>query len=350
MSRKRILISIFLVVVVVWLVWQFHHSPEWKQFSLQKLWTATSQAEGWYIAGSVVLIYASYLIRTWRWQALMSPHGRFKPVLKGTVVGFTSLAFLGRAGELVRPYYIGRKHSGLPPQLAVWVIERVFDMAGVVLLVGLDLVLSPSIKQLTRSNGLQSGMQKAGIIIMAGVAFIVILLVLFHRHSRGFLAFLHRRQERHPWSFRKRYMHFLEMLAEGLEGLRRGKTLLFACAMTVLLWVVVSGSMWAVVRAYPHMLPSFALSGGVLLMGLTAIGSVAQLPAVGGGFQVLTIFGLTKIFGAETTAATSAALVIWLVCFYAIAPWGVGLATHEGVSWRGLEEQAQDAEQSEPSP
>ncbi|MGH9468565.1 MAG: lysylphosphatidylglycerol synthase transmembrane domain-containing protein [Terriglobales bacterium] len=337
------------MAVVVLLVWQFHHSPEWRQFSWDKVWTATSQAEGWYILGAVVLIYASYLIRTWRWQALMSPRGRFQPVLKGTVVGFTSLAFLGRAGELVRPYYIGRKHDNkLSPQLVVWVIERVLDMFGVVLLVGLDLGLDPSIKQLTRNGGYQSAIQKAGIVIMAGIAFIIIMLYLFHRHAPGWLAWLHRRQQRHPWSFRKRYVHFLEMLAQGLEALKRGRTLIYTVALTLALWMVVSGCMWMVVRAYPDMLPGFALSGGVLLMGLTAIGSVAQLPAVGGGFQVLTIFGLTKIFGADSAAATSAALVVWLVCFYAIAPWGVGLATHEGVTWRGLGEEAQDAEASEP--
>lgn len=227
-------------------------------------------------------------------------------------------------------------------------MERVFDMAGVVLLVGLDLGLSPSIKALTRNGGYQAALQKAGIVILAGVVFIIVMMILFHRHAPGWLAALRRRQERHPWSVRKKYLHFLEMLAQGLDGLRRGSTLLFVIAMTVLLWIVVSGVLWMVVKAYPEMLPGFALSGGVLLMGLTAIGSVAQLPAVGGGFQVLTIFGLTKIFGANAEAATSAALIIWLVCFYAIAPWGVVLATHEGVSWRGLEEEAQDAEATEP--
>ncbi len=344
MNRKRILFSLLLVAVVVLLIWQFHHSPEWRQFSLEKVWAATSQAEGWYIVGSVVLIYASYVIRTWRWQALMSPPGKFKPILKGTVVGFTSLAFLGRAGELVRPYYIGRKHDNkLSPQLVVWVMERVFDMVGVVLLVALDLGLSPAIKELTRNGGLQGAIHKAGIVVVAGVAFIVLMMYLFHRNAPRWLAWLRRRQEQHPWSWRQRYLHFLEMLAQGLEGLKRGRTLLFIIAMTLALWIVVSGVMWMVVKAYPDMLPGFALSGGVLLMGLTAIGSIAQLPAVGGGFQVVTIFGLTKIFGADSAAATSAALIIWLVCFYAIAPWGVGLATHEGVSWRGLEEEAEDA-------
>jgi hypothetical protein len=104
--------------------------------------------------------------------------------------------------------------------------------------------------------------------------------------------------------------------------------------VTVLLWVTVSASIWLAVRAYPAMLPAFGFAAGVFLMGLTAVGSIVQLPAVGGGFQVLTIFGLTKIFGADLAEATSAALIIWLVCIYAIAPLGAGLAAHEGVALR----------------
>jgi len=348
MDRKRILLSLLLVAIVVLLAWQFHHSPEWRQFSWERVWTATQQAEGWYIVGSVVLILASYVIRTWRWQALMSPSGGFAPILKGTVVGFTSTAFLGRAGELVRPYYIARKHGTvLAPQLSVWVMERVFDMAGVVLVVGLVLGLDPAVKELTRSGGYQEALQRAGYIISAAIAGLVLLLYLFHRHAPGWLAWLKKRQQRKPWEFRRRYTHFLETLAQGLNGLQRGRTLLFAIVLTVLLWVDVSGSIWMVVKAYPDMLPQFGLGAGVLLMGLTAVGSVAQLPAVGGGFQVLTIFGLTKIFGADSAAATSAALIIWLVCFYAIAPFGVVIGAHEGVSWREIETESLDAEVAE---
>ena len=156
------------------------------------------------------------------------------------------------------------------------------------------------------------------------------------------MARLKRKDAVRPSAVRKKVEYFLETLAQGTVGLTRGRTLLLAIVLTLLLWFDISGAIWLVVRAYPGMLPTFSFSEALLLMGLTAIGSVVQLPAVGGGFQVLTIFGLTKVFGADTAAATSAALIIWLVCFYAIAPFGAGLATHEGVSWRGIEHEAEE--------
>ncbi|HXR97325.1 MAG TPA: lysylphosphatidylglycerol synthase transmembrane domain-containing protein [Terriglobales bacterium] len=341
-TRKRILVGLLSIGLVWLLVWQFRHNPEWRQFSWSAVWAATQAARGWYILGAVGMIYASYLIRAVRWQGLMAPRGRFWPVLKGTVIGFTGTALLGRPGELVRPYYIARKHRGdLSPQLAVWLLERTFDMAGVVLLVGLDLALDPRIHMLTREGGYQHAFQRAGLWLSVAIVVLLVLLYVFHLKSRHILAWLKQRDAVRPSAIRKKLEYFLETLAQGTVGLTRGRTLLVAILFTLLLWFDISGAIWMVVRAYPGMLPTFSFSEALLLMGLTAIGSVVQLPAVGGGFQVLTIFGLTKVFGADTAAATSAALIVWLVCFYAIAPFGAGLATHEGVSWRGIEHEAE---------
>ena len=57
------------------------------------------------------------------------------------MIGFTALALLGRPGELIRPYLIAR-HTNLSfaSQVAVWAVERIFDVGGfTVLLVGSDL-------------------------------------------------------------------------------------------------------------------------------------------------------------------------------------------------------------------
>jgi uncharacterized membrane protein YbhN (UPF0104 family) len=348
MSRKRIFWTLAGIAAAVLLVWQFHHSPEWRRFSWTAVWNATRAAQGWWIAGSIVLIYISYLIRTWRWQLLMSPHGRFWPVWKGTVIGFTGTALLGRPGELVRPYYIARKHgSQLSPQLAVWLLERTFDMAGVVLLVGLFLAFDPGLKALTHDSTYQHAFQKAGMLASIFVIVVLGLMYWFHRRSAAALAWLRQRQKRHPAKFRTKIISFAETLATGTSGLTRGRTLLGAIGYTLLLWFEISLAFWMAVVAYPNMLPGFNIADGVLLMGLTAVGSVVQLPAVGGGFQVLTIFGLVQIFGAEPAAATSSALLIWLIAIYAITPLGAILTTHEGVSWRGLEQEAKRAEEGD---
>jgi len=345
MSRKRILISVLALVGMGLLVWQFRHSKEWQHFSWAAVWTATAEARGWYIAAAVGLILTTYVIRTWRWQALMAPGGRFWPVLKGTAIGFTGTALLGRPGELIRPYYIARKHRvPLSPQLAVWVLERMFDMTGVVLLAGLALTLDPRLHALTRGGGYQAAFQKAGMVVSLSVLGLVVLLFVFHHRAPSILKRLARKNAERPRRSRQKWEHFLRTLAQGTGALTRGRTLVAAVVLTVGLWTVVSLSLWMVVLAYPGMLPEFGFSSSLLLMGMTAMGAVIQIPGVGGGFQIVTIFGLTRLFGADLATSTSAAMIMWLVCIYAIAPLGAALATHEGVSWRGMEREAEREE------
>jgi hypothetical protein len=73
-------------------------------------------------------------------------------------------------------------------------------------------------------------------------------------------------------------------------------------------------------------------------MGFVSFGSLAQLPAVGGGTQVTAVLVLTQIFGVPIEAATGIGLVLWFLMFAAVLPAGVVLAISDGLTWAGLRE------------
>jgi hypothetical protein len=79
----------------------------------------------------------------------------------------------------------------------------------------------------------------------------------------------------------------------------------------------------------------------MLLLAITLVGSVLQLPAVGGGAQALAIFAYTQVFGVEKEAAVAAALVLWLVTFASCSIAGLPLLIHEGFSFGQLREMAE---------
>ena len=59
-----------------------------------------------------------------------------------TLIGFTGLALLGRPGELIRPYLIARRTNlTFSSQLAVWAVERIFDIGGFTVLLVLAIFL-----------------------------------------------------------------------------------------------------------------------------------------------------------------------------------------------------------------
>jgi hypothetical protein len=66
------------------------------------------------------------------------------------------------------------------------------------------------------------------------------------------------------------------------------------------------------------------------------VGSVAQLPGVGGGAQASTILVLTLIFGVEHEPAVAASMAVWLISFASCSLVGVPLMLSEGWSMGDL--------------
>ena len=85
----------------------------------------------------------------------------------------------------------------------------------------------------------------------------------------------------------------------------------------------------------------------LLLMGFSMIGSVVQLPAVGGGSQFAVISALQVVYGIPPELAVSCGILLWLVTFMACIPVGLGLAHREHLSLRKLSEESQKADESD---
>jgi ABC-type sulfate transport system permease component len=85
----------------------------------------------------------------------------------------------------------------------------------------------------------------------------------------------------------------------------------------------------------------------MLVMAFSLVGSVVQLPAVGGGAQLASVLVYTKIFGVETEPATAAAIVLWLIGFAACSLAGVPFLIQEGLSLGKLREFAHEKEVGE---
>jgi len=66
------------------------------------------------------------------------------------------------------------------------------------------------------------------------------------------------------------------------------------------------------------------------------LGSLIQLPGVGGGSQLATISALEHIFNASHELAANCGILLWLVTFVSIVPAGLLLAHQERLSLRRL--------------
>ncbi len=85
----------------------------------------------------------------------------------------------------------------------------------------------------------------------------------------------------------------------------------------------------------PH-LANMDISHVLLLMGFSMIGSVVQLPAVGGGSQLAVISALQVVYGIPPEAALSCGILLWLTTFMSCIPVGLVFAHRGHLSLRKL--------------
>jgi len=83
-------------------------------------------------------------------------------------------------------------------------------------------------------------------------------------------------------------------------------------------------------------LSSLDLPHVLLLMGFSMVGSVVQLPAVGGGSQLAVISALQVVYGIPPELALSCGILLWLVTFMSCIPVGLTVAHREHLSLRKL--------------
>jgi glycosyltransferase 2 family protein len=111
------------------------------------------------------------------------------------------------------------------------------------------------------------------------------------------------------------------------------------------MWLFRRGKRIKKVGDRPH-LSNMDVSHVLLLMGFSMIGSVVQLPAVGGGSQFAVISALQVVYGIPPELAVSCGILLWLVTFMACIPVGLGFAHREHLSLRKLSQESQHLEES----
>jgi len=82
----------------------------------------------------------------------------------------------------------------------------------------------------------------------------------------------------------------------------------------------------------------------LILVFSSMLGSMLQLPAVGGGSQIAVIATLSNVFDVPPEMAASCGILLWLVTFAAVIPVGLILAHHERLSLRKLSVESHQTE------
>ncbi|MGC2331413.1 MAG: lysylphosphatidylglycerol synthase transmembrane domain-containing protein [Candidatus Acidiferrales bacterium] len=299
-------------------------------------------------------IYVCFAIRARRWMRFCRWLGptKFWSVYSATLMGFSCVFLLGRAGEPIRPVLIARKDSlSMPGMFGVYVLERISDAAATLVLAGCALLLLQHGSLAGQSGDGAPGVsivdiaRSTGALLLAGLVAVIAFLVYFRYHGAGWLAKkLRDAKWRHGW--RGKVVLLLEGFIEGLQGIRTWEDLGALTGYTAMHWLLVVVVYELVTHAFPGRLAQLSLGAVVLVLAFTLVGSAVQLPGVGGGAQLATFLVLTLVLGVEKEPAATAAIVLWLVGFASCCIAGLPLLFREGWSMGELRRMAQAEEQA----
>jgi glycosyltransferase 2 family protein len=360
MKKKQFLVTAAVLAILAGLI--FLQIRTWRKFDWHRFWAATGQTNKTLLIGGIALIYADYFLRAVRWKMLLEPVCEVKAsrLIAPTMVGFTGLALLGRPGEFIRPYLIARKENlKMSSQLAVWTVERIFDMGAFGLIMAINILWSA--KTLRQLPGFAQGGKKSflgfrvssfALFEISGFALLLIVAVM------ASLAFWIRKNPAKASAFFRGVFGTISprlgegayqrvhAFGEGLNTVKDFKAFLKLTALSLFIWLVIGFAYMSVTHAYAiHRLSRLTLSSVLLLTAASVMGGILQLPVVGGGSQLATIGTLRGVFHLSPEVSTSCGIMLWLVTFMSVVPAGLIVAHFERVSILRLEKESQEQEE-----
>ena len=284
------------------------------------------------LLGVVVATVLVYAARAWRWGYLLAPLGRvgFADLFSATMVGFASGLLVPRAGEILRPYLVSRRHPiRIAAGFATVVLERVLDLITVLFLFALYLfVLPPPAGQ--AGGPLLGFLRLSG--GLTGAAVVVVLAVLWslHANAEGALALADRILVRFPAWLARPLGHALRAFSEGLAVLQApGGHLLAILGQSLVVWLLIATSFHLNHRAFGLDLPFHSV---FLLLAFLTVGVSIPTPGMVGGFHAFYLLCLSEAFGVERGTAAAAGIAAHALANLPVLVLGLALLGREGLT------------------
>jgi glycosyltransferase 2 family protein len=348
MDKRRILASlaVFLILAALFYL-QYRH---WQTFDWSTFWAQTGRIKKMHVFHAIVLIYLGYILRAVRWKIFLRPvrpNTRIGALVSPTLVGFTGLALLGRAGEFIRPYLISRRTNlSFSSQLAVWTVERIFDVGAFTVLMVLAIFLPSALPSIPHPE-YYVRFREGGFFLIGLVVALAAVAIVVTRAGDSAAKFVEVKFGHLSSNFGHKLAQRVREFGEGLNTIHGPWSFVMLSAVSVGMWYIIALSYQETTHAYGVPSLEIPVSQLLILMGASMLGSMLQLPAVGGGSQMATIAALSSVFDVPPEVAASCGILLWLVTFAAVIPLGLLLAHHERLSLRKLSAESHKAEEAE---
>lgn len=307
-SLLRYLLTALLTVVLLYFAF--------RNTDFGKLFIAIREANYWWMLAMFATLMISHVFRAWRWRYLLDPiksGTSFRNLFSAVMVGYFVNNVLPRAGELVRPYSIGKLES-LPKSAALGtiVVERIMDTVSfLVLIVIIPLVYNGPLVEAF------PWLQQAGIVISLGtLGLLLVAVVLMMRRDwtdvllkpvTGFVSPpLASKMDRLVHSF-----------LDGFLFVKRPGNFIAILVLSILIWSLYIVMTYLAFFAF-GLESQLGFGAAVVVLAISSIGVAIPTPGATGGYHWFTSQTLVRLFHISNEVALSYATVTHAVGFIGV--------------------------------
>jgi glycosyltransferase 2 family protein len=331
-----LLLAVILIAIV--LVFRSRINFDWRMF-----WSGLKNVSPWHIAAGIGLIYATFALRAFRWSVFVSPTKKVSALslIGPNFIGFAAVALFGRLADLTRPYLISRKIAlPLSTQVAVYTIERMFDLGAAAIIFSSALAFTPRDMphhEIFVRTGLFSLAATLCIAAFAGTVRVAGGAVA--RFAKSALRWLSK-------PVAESVALKIEGFRDGLNALASWREFVIVTLVSLAMWGMIGGAYMQTAHAFVNTpeLATLTYSRTMLLMASSIGASLLQLPIVGWFTQIAaTAATMHALYGAPLEAATACGAMLLAVTFICVIPPGLIFARLERVGLRSAAKESEAA-------
>lgn len=288
-----------------------------------KLVDVLSRANYWWALAMFFVLMLSHAVRAWRWKYLLLPvkrEMRYRNLFSALVIGYMMNNVLPRAGELVRPYAIGKlEHLSRSAAFGTVLMERILDIVTLMILIALiPLVYTGPLTETF------PWLAETGIWIST-VTLAILALFVFLMMRRDIvmriLSILTR-----PLSERRAQLvdHIAHSFLDGFLFLKEPKSYYMIGSLSVLVWGLYIVVMYVPFYAF-GLVESYSLdlAAAMVVQAISSIGIMIPTPGATGPYHYFTIQTLTQLYHVDDELARSYAVVTHAVGFVGVTLVGI---------------------------
>jgi uncharacterized protein (TIRG00374 family) len=284
------------------------------------------------LVGLVLVSIAVYAVRAWRWGELLLPLGRvgFADLFSATMVGFASGLLVPRAGELVRPWLVSRRHP-IPTSagFATIILERLVDLITVLVLFAAYLFVLP-VPAAQVENRLMQLVKLGGAVTGAVALGVLVFLLALHANAERVTGLIERFLVRAPRWLAEPCGRILRAFSGGLAVLRAPLAQLGRIGLqSLVVWLLIALGFHLNHAGFGIELPFHAT---FLLIAFLVVGVAIPTPGMVGGFHAFYLLALAEVFSVPRATAAAAAVAAHALSNLPILCFGLVLLGREGLS------------------